>query len=228
MTTCAASDCSVAGAFGYLDGAVQFMSDDPARFDDYRAWLISVLDVNKTCEDYFCSCVSAMSSTYQNGKYVPLAHLSVLNYLRQYHPNCWGAGDDKGYGYDSAADSRVNINGYTVNNLPPLDSIGLGFLLDKSKAPHPSESVASASFTSSPNPFTNVLTLAFTLDQVEHVDLAIYDILGHVVWGDDNGLPFEAGTHTITVDGKSLPHGTLYARISTGFGEVKTVKLVHE
>ena len=30
------------------------------------------------------------------------------------------------------------------------------------------------------------------------------------------------------IDGKNLPSGTLYARISTGFGEVKTVKLVHD
>ena len=34
--------------------------------------------------------------------------------------------------------------------------------------------------------------------------------------------------HRVYLDGNSLPSGTLYGRISTGFGEVKTVKLVHE
>ncbi|MDP4218972.1 MAG: T9SS type A sorting domain-containing protein [Bacteroidota bacterium] len=204
------------------------MSNDTSRFDHYRAWLILALDLNRSCEDYFCAVVGAIASTYQYGRYVPLAHLAVLNYLRHEHPNCWGSGGDKEYAADSAADAFVNIDGYTVKNLPPLDSIGLGFLLDKSKAPHPRGSFESASLTSSPNPFTNDLTLTFTLSQVDHVQLAIYDILGHVVWQDAKGSPLEIGTHSISIDGKNLPHGTLYARFSTSFGEVETVKLIHE
>ena len=85
-----------------------------------------------------------------------------------------------------------------------------------------------ASFTSSPNPFIKSTTLEFTLNRMAYITLAIYDELGRLVWGDGRGSSLEAGTHDIQIDGSSLPGGTLYARITTGFGEVKTVKLVHE
>jgi hypothetical protein len=84
------------------------------------------------------------------------------------------------------------------------------------------------SLTTSPNPFTAKITLKFTLNRMAYTTIAIYDELGRLVWGDGRGSSLEAGLHTVHIDGKDLPHGTLYARISTGFGEVKTVKLVHE
>jgi hypothetical protein len=61
-----------------------------------------------------------------------------------------------------------------------------------------------------------------------YIVLTVYDDLGKVVWGNEKGTSLEAGRHTISLDGASLPRGTLYARISTGFGEVKTLKLVRQ
>jgi hypothetical protein len=61
-----------------------------------------------------------------------------------------------------------------------------------------------------------------------YIQLAIYDVIGRLVWGDGRGSSLEAGEHTVHIDGTKLLSGTLYARISTGFGEVRTVKLVHE
>ena len=85
-----------------------------------------------------------------------------------------------------------------------------------------------ASFTSSPNPFVKATTLEFTLNRMTYITVSVYDELGRLVWGDGRGSSLEAGTHDIQIDGSKLPSGTLYARIATGFGEVKTVKLVHE
>ena len=224
---CAASDDQSFHAFLHIDGAVQLSSNDTNRFAIYRNWLISVLYLNKTNPEYFCVCMGSIAGTYQMGKYKPLGYLAVLNYLRQNHHECWGAGDSSEYAKDSIYDAQ---NGYDVKHLPSLDSMGLGFLL-KAGIPSPSSPFPSqylVSFTSSPNPFIEETTLQFTLNRMTYTTIAVYDELGRLVWGDGRGLSLEAGMHQVHLDGKNLPSGTLYARISTGFGEVKTVKLVHE
>jgi hypothetical protein len=83
-------------------------------------------------------------------------------------------------------------------------------------------------FSAFPNPSFSETTLMFTLNHTSYVTIVVYDELGRLVWGDGKGSSLEAGTHVIHLDGSALPSGTLYARIATGFGEVKTVKLVHE
>ena len=83
------------------------------------------------------------------------------------------------------------------------------------------------SFTSSPNPFTSETKLNFTLNRMTYVTIEVYDLLGNKVFGNA-GRSYEAGSYEINLDGSTIPTGTFYARISTGFGEVKTVKLVHE
>ena len=228
---CAAKDDQSWDVFVKMTGAVSFMSDDTTRFVQYRNWLIAVLYLNTTNPAYFCACMGAIASTYQYGKYHPLGYLAVLNYFRQNHPECWSAGGQKEYSKDSTYDAGKTYSGYDVNHLPPLDSLGLGFLLHhQAVAPSSRQLTAQylASFTSSPNPFINETTLQFTLNRMTYTTIAVYDELGRLVWGDGRGASLEAGVHTIHLDGKNLPSGTLYARISTGFGEVKTVKLVHE
>jgi hypothetical protein len=221
-----ASDNFSYSVFGSLNGAVQFMSADTNRFLPYRNWLISVLYLNTVQPLYFCACMGAIATTFQFGKNAYLGRLSVLNYVRTYHRECWNTQGDKEYASDSAYD--VNA-GFDVNHLPPLDSIGLGFLL-KSSTPSPTTVGGNylASFTSSPNPFKNETHLRFHLNRMSYVTIGIYDVLGHQVWGDGKGHSYEAGDHEIAVEGASLPEGSLYARISTDFGEVKTVKLVKE
>ena len=82
-------------------------------------------------------------------------------------------------------------------------------------------------FTSNPNPFITSTKLNFTLNRTTYVTIEVYDLLGNKVF-DNAGRSYDAGSYEISLDGNSLPSGTLYARIATGFGEVKTVKLVHE
>src|SRR5262249_10511635 len=153
-------------------------------------------------------------------------YLAVLNFIRKNHPVCWGGAPmDKQYSQDSVTAVR---SGYDPNHLPSLDSLGLGFLLHQNGAPTKTNlsSIYVASFASSPNPFTKETTLDFTLNRMSYTQLSIYDELGRLVWGDGRGSSLEAGKHTVQIDASKWPTGTYYARISTGFGEVKTVKLV--
>ncbi|MDP4236035.1 MAG: hypothetical protein Q8919_06275 [Bacteroidota bacterium] len=225
---CATSDTNSYQVFNSISGAVQLYSTDTTRFEGYREWLISVLDLNKSVPAYFCACLGAISGTYQYGKFNPLGYLAILDYLRSHHRECGGNQDDKEFTKDSIIDFQ---SGYDPTHLPSLDSMGLGFLLDHSGVPSTSMNLSGqdlASFGSTPNPFVTEITLQFTLNRITYTTIEVFDELGRLVWGDGRGSSIDAGTHTITIDGKSLPHGTLYARISTGFGELKTVKLVHE
>ncbi len=213
-------------AFNGLSGAAQFMSDDPTRFDIFRNWLISVLYLNTTSPYYFCACMESIAGTYQYGKYHPLATLAILKYIDS--NGCSSKGNRDQIVTDSSIDFQ---EGYDPTHLPSLDSLGLGFLLQKNGVPSESGALPSiylTSFASNPNPFKNEIALDFTLNRMSYVTLAIYDELGRSVWGDGRGSSLEAGRHTVHIEGRSLPSGSLYARIATGFGEVKTVKLVHE
>ncbi len=221
---CAVSDRYSYQVFTTIDGANQFRSDDTNRYTQYRSWLISVLYLNTIQPAYFCACMGSIGNTYQKAN----EFLSVWNYLRHNHPECWSTALDKQYSQDSASSAH---RGENPTHLIPLDSLGLGFLLKGAVSPSDGSTLPSqylASFTSSPNPFNKETTLQFTLNRMTYTTVAVYDELGRLVWGDGRGSSLEAGTHTIHLDASNFPSGTLYARISTGFGEVKTVKLIHE
>jgi hypothetical protein len=224
---CATTDPDSYVAFIHLDGAVEDLSNDTGRFSAYRAWLVSVLYLNTTVPQYFCSCMSSIAGTYQVGKFNPLGYLAVLNYLRTYHRECWNANGDKMYAQDSAYDAQ---HFHDPRHLPSLDSMGLGFLL-KQEVVSPSGPLPQqyfGLFTSSPNPFRQETTLEFVLNRMAYITVDVYDVLGHKVWGSDHGSTMDTGTHQVRINGAGMSSGTYYARISTGFGEVKTVKLVKE
>src|ERR1043165_6487176 len=107
------------------------MSADTNRFLPYRAWLISVLYLNTLQPEYFCACMGEIARTFQWGKNAYLGRLSILNYLRVYHRECWSNEMDTIFAQDSVYDVQA---GYDATHYPLLDSIGLGFLL-KSSAP---------------------------------------------------------------------------------------------
>ena len=204
---------------------MQSLSDDTARFTQYRNWLISVLRLNTVNPAYFCACMGSIAGTFPEGKFKRLGALAVLDYLRKNHRECWTAALDKDFADDSLQDF---LDGWDPTHLPSLDSMGLGFLLHGSGVTTSNlSSEFLTSFTTNPNPFSNELTLNFTLQRMTYVQLAIYDELGRLVLGEGRGSSLEAGEHNIQIDSRNFPIGTLYARISTGFGEVKTIKLIH-
>lgn len=223
-------------AFNQISADVSYYTqDDTNRFNVYRDWLLSVVFLNTVNPYYYCACVEAMIATYQYGPYsYTNAPLAVMKFLLENH-NCASPGLQETYDQTikSRHESWISKGDTTIpedTTIPSLDQIGLGALLNHSGA-SPSTTPSQiylASFTSSPNPFKEEMHLRFHLNRMAYTTIGIYDLLGHQVWGDGKGRSLEAGDHEILIDGKSLPEGSLYARISTGFGEVKTVKLVHE
>ncbi|HET9137085.1 MAG TPA: hypothetical protein VFO76_10640, partial [Candidatus Kapabacteria bacterium] len=160
---------------------MQRYSASTSRYDLYRTWLISILYLNTTNPEYFCRVMGSISSTFQSGKYLIVGNFAVRNFIRHYHSECWNNIDEESYIEDSIQASQ---EGFDIANLPPLDSLGLGFLL-KATAPTPSVIITNnlASFTSSPNPFKNETHLHFHLNRMAYTTIGIYDVLGHQVWG---------------------------------------------
>jgi hypothetical protein len=224
-------------AFTCMDGDVQQTNTkDLYRFERYRNWLLSVVYLNTTDPYYFCACVESIAHSFiDSGKYYNANPILAVLRFEVTDSLCNTNSLIKEMKRDSGIRHARWLMGDTTKpedtTLPSLEQLGLGALLNhQAVAPSngqlPSQYLAS--FTSSPNPFVNETTLQFTLNRMTYTTVAVYDELGRLVWGDDGGASLEAGEHTIHLDGKNLPSGTLYARISTGFGEVKTVKLVHE
>lgn len=233
VENCAAIDAESFRAFWQMhDAAIEMSPKNLSSLDTFRDWCISVLYLNTTNPNYFCNCLGAISGTYGIGteyfSKFPYAYGAVHNYFNKYHPECLGSDDSATYARDS---SSARSDGIDPTILPPLDSIGLGILLTHQGVSSPSTQSSNhflTSFTSSPNPFFKEATLKFALNRMSYVTLAVYDGLGRLVWGDGKGSSLEAGVHRIQLNGGSFPTGTLYARISTAFGEVKTVKLIHQ
>lgn len=63
-----------------------------------------------------------------------------------------------------------------------------------------------------PNPFSSQTALALTLPSAQHVEAALYDVLGRRVAVLYNG-PLGSGTHTLTLSASSLPAGLYVARV---------------
>ncbi len=214
-------------AFSSMDAAVQeYEPNDTSRYTLYRQWLVSVIYLNTTQEFYFCSCLLSIASTYKYGKFDPTnATISILRYIRD-HTGC----DHQSTENEIKKDSLFLIRNHKDTTIPSLEDLGLGFLLTHNSV-SPSTvlpTIYLASFTSSPNPFKTETTLSFELNRMAYVTVEVFDPLGRKVWGDEHGYSLDKGIHTVHLDGAKFSSGTYYARISTGFGEVKTVKLVKQ
>ncbi len=223
---CAAIDNSSYLAFSALREAVSHLSaSDTSRYRRFREWLISVIYLNTTESGYFCACLGTIVGTYGSNDPFPNSSLAVLRYALSL-PNCYSSTAQKQY--DNSIENLIQSGKDTT--IPPLDSIGLGFLLTHNSV-SPSTVLPTmylASFTSSPNPYKTETTLSFELNRMAYITVEVFDPLGRKVWGDDHGYSLDKGIHTVHLDGAKFSSGTYYARISTGFGEVKTVKLVKQ
>jgi hypothetical protein len=225
---CAAKDDESFRAFNSLGTAVFLYSpDDTLRFARYREWLISVLYLNTSFYYYYCRVLLAIAGTYGSDRDPETRHLAgmaVLDYVR-HQSQCYGDNLDSVFKDDSL---YAIVKGWDPTKLPSLDSLGLGFLLKgEVKAPTDRGPTYIASFTANPNPFREEVALQFKLNRTSYISIEIFNLLGRVIW-ESKGRTFTDGSHELSVEAQSLPEGTLYARITTGFGEVKTVKLVKE
>lgn len=67
----------------------------------------------------------------------------------------------------------------------------------------------------SPNPFNPTTTISFTLSEAANVELSIYNLMGREVALVANGS-YDAGTHRVAFDGRALPTGIYFSRLTAG------------
>jgi hypothetical protein len=77
-----------------------------------------------------------------------------------------------------------------------------------------------------PNPFTRQTTIPFSLNQTEHVEIKIFDVLGNEITSLAD-QDFDAGQHEVVWDAQGATPGIYFCRISTADG-VQTQSLVLE
>jgi len=223
---CAASDPKSYYVFTDLEEAVvRYAPKDTTRFDRYREWLISVMYLNTAEPGYYCNVLSSIAGTYRYGKYYStLAALAVIDYMRKY-TNCLGEAHNKKF----TADSLDAVNqGYDPTHLPPLDSLGLGFLLklDVPKDKQVLSSVYLGNASVVPNPMTGSTTLTYELLRSGFIGYSVHDALGNQVFARKSDFA-DAGKHEEQIIlPPSLSAGTYYLRLNVGFGEIRTIRMV--
>ncbi len=75
-----------------------------------------------------------------------------------------------------------------------------------------------------PNPFNAVTTISYTISELLHVELVIYDIYGRLVKTLFTGIR-ESGVHRITWNGSNLPSGLYFVRLKAS-NQVFTQKVM--
>jgi flagellar hook assembly protein FlgD len=88
---------------------------------------------------------------------------------------------------------------------------------------------AGLTMTASPNPFTGLVRIQFTLDVKSRAKIGIYDVTGRLIRDIPSGALYPA-RHSFEWDGKDrngvdVPPGVYFCRISAG-GEEATGKMV--
>jgi hypothetical protein len=227
--------------FGVATTGCEYMSEDKSRWPQYREWLKKVLYYNQD-SFYYCEDVQALLSTFyyfegrgfdQNGA------LAVLKFLLDSN-KCLGILPDLNENWKHTRLEQYNIWLDTVGDprgkspdttLPSLEELNLEILRGPQYAAvknafTPSTSKKILSLSASENPFTDETTLRFALSDKEYIKVELYDLLGKVVYSD-GGL-FTEGDGSLRIEGKGIPRGQLYARLSSMGGEVMTIKLVKE
>jgi hypothetical protein len=228
--------------FGVATSGCQYMSKDKARFATYLDWLKKVLYLNPDTF-YYCSDVKAMFLAFnwfndQRG-YDINGGLAVMKFLMDSN-KCLGIIPDLNKNWADARNEQYQFWKDTVGDwrgkspdttLPTLEDLDLEILRGPQYAAvknafTPSTSKKIVSLSASENPFTDETTLRFALSDKEYIKVELYDLLGKVVYSD-GGL-FTEGDGSLRIEGKGIPRGHLYARLSTMGGEVLTIALVKQ
>jgi len=228
--------------FGEATNGLQDLNKDPNRWPQYREWLKKGLYLNVDT-NYYCSDVNAILSTMQlfnevrgldrNGS------LAIIKFLRDSNrcmgwyfmaPQVWTQTRQDQYTTwrDTAKNPKLNPLDTTLPSLEDLDlQVLRGPQYAAVKDAFMPTSITKIRYLNvSENPFKSETTLLFGLADDEYMRVDIYDLLGNKVYSDTKLLG--EGDKEWRIDGKSLAGGSLYARLSTMGGEVKTVKLMHE
>ncbi len=157
---------------------------------------------------------------------MPATGLSLTLNIPQSGPATW---------YDPASGSIVAVSsvaaGTQTLNVPAF-TVDLALLVNGTltSVKQPSEQAnAPAAFRlwqNYPNPFNPATTIRFSLPQLEHVMLKVFDVLGGEVTTlvDER---FNAGEHAVIFDAKGLASGVYFYRLETkSFVQQKAMELV--
>jgi hypothetical protein len=221
--------------FSLSDEGIQGSNlSDTSRYRKYRYWLISVLFLNKVDPYYFCHAMYSIMQTYAYSEQVrfPNAGISICRWMIS-HNMCpmypWHSIDSatlaSRYYYWSQGDTSIHLDS-TINTMHELGLDFLDSLNLNAKVKIPSHIYIGA-FSVVPNPSQGIVIAKYTLALQGFVQFSVYDALGKQIWYKA-GESEEEGSHQLPIDLRSSPSGTYYARIEAGFGDVRTVKLVHE
>ncbi|HYM20232.1 MAG TPA: hypothetical protein VEW28_04415 [Candidatus Kapabacteria bacterium] len=232
--------------FGTVTTGCQYKSDDPNRWPPYREWLKKVLYLNKDT-NYYCEDVQGILACFQHFNdqfgYDDNGALAVIKFLLDSHRclsfvymenlgQLWTNTRNLQYQHwkDTVRDQQATpFSQDTI--LPSLEDRNLQVLRGPQyqavkDAFTPSNDKKILYLAASENPFTSETTLKFGLSDAEYIKIEIYDLLGNKLYSE-NKLSGE-GANEWKLDGRALPHGSMYARLSTMGADVMTIKLVRE
>lgn len=230
-------------AFYMMTTAVNRLGNSGQRRTDYFEWLKSVLYLNTADSWYFCSVVEEIASELTLPEHLPEGTgynypLTVYQWLLL-NTNCDSSSVAHLYGTGRNAQLRDWKNAgqsYPLDTtLPPLSNWGLDTLFAKhfqfvnQNVKHGPDILTTA--TASPNPTGSGTVLTFGMAQTAYVRVELFDVLGTVVRGPSSAVRgFEeylgVGNHSVPLDMSTLPSGTYYARLTTAYGETRTVQIV--
>lgn len=235
----------VAKDFGPATAGCEYMSEDPNRFPIYREWLKKVLYLKKDslyyCEDVI-SILTTMSYFDSVRGWDINGAIAIARFLLDSH-RCFSYLGDINKRIQSSRSEQYQTWQDTVTNplltpfsqdtanMPTLEDLDLQILRGPQYAAvkdafTPSSSKKILYLTVSENPFTTETTLKFGLSDGEYMRMDVYDPLGKTLFSDTRLC--SVGDNSWLLSSPNLPRGSMYVRLSTLGGEVKTVKLAKE
>ena len=232
-------------AFSMMTSSMQRLGNTSALRQAYWDWLKSVLYLNTTDPQYFCSCLRAMGNTvpippdtgWGNVSRATNYPLAIMQWIMM-NTDCDKPRQPLWKSYEAARETQReqwqnDTSLYALDTtLPTMQQLGIDTLLAKHfKYAHvegkPFPSIV-PEYALSRNPFENATTLRFTLTEASYERVDVLDVLGREVWSEGDGHLLDPGEHTIPIDMSTAPSGTYYLRITLGTGEVRTIKMVKE
>lgn len=226
-------------AFLDISACVSGMSTDNDRWLQYREWLKKVLYLSSDTL-YYCADAGEMISTFNylvpgKGKDIN-GMVALFDYLIA-SKHCPSDSASLQTGRDFERGEQLRHWRDTVKDTlatpidtssPSIDSLGFSVLRGPEYGAVPrTDNQGYADFgalIASRNPFSEETTLETMLGDATMLRLEIFDVLGMQVYAENQF--FGAGNLRWRLDGKALPKGALYARISTIGGAVRTIKLI--
>jgi hypothetical protein len=240
------------GAWEMFSSAARALTDIPVVGDslvriytEHREWLKKVLYYNTIDSNYYCADVSSMLATFQynekRGQVDMAGLIAVCKYILE-------SGKCPLYEYDfresytngrfaqyqhwiDSVDDRKDDPRYALDTtLPSLEELDLEILRGPNAGGVKGKGDQASLLSQvrvSPNPFKIESELSFTLPASELITFEVFDELGRVVQEAKRTLYLE-GSHTFTISGEGLASGSYYARLTTGRGETRTLRVVKQ